>query len=75
VPVPTLLAVGGLALGALLGLVAAELVRRGARRRRQEAVQDLRGAVAEVAWQNVVAPVAEVLADHRSAREALAGAF
>ncbi len=75
VPLPTLLLGGGLVLGALLGLIAAELVRRGARRRRQEAVQDLRGAVAEVAWQNVVSPVAEVLADHRTAREALAGAF
>jgi hypothetical protein len=74
-PLPTLLLGGGLVLGALLGLIAAELVRRGARRRRQEAVQDLRGAVAEVAWQNVVSPVAEVLADHRTAREALAGAF
>jgi hypothetical protein len=50
-------------------------VRRGARRRRIRAVQDLRSAVAEVAWRNVVSPVEEVLADHRAAREALAGAF
>ena len=75
VPVPTLLFVGGLVAGAVLGVVAAALVRRGARRRRAEAVQDLRAAVADVAWSRVVSPVAEVLGDHRAAREALSGAF
>ena len=63
---------GGLLLGALLGWVASSLVRRGARRRRSEAVDELRAAVGEVAWQRVVAPIAEVLIEHRSAREALA---
>jgi hypothetical protein len=66
---------GGLLIGAGLGLVGVGLVRRGAQRRRTRAVQDLRSAVAEVAWRNVVSPVEEVLADHRAAREALAGAF
>jgi GTP-binding protein EngB required for normal cell division len=75
VALPTLLLVGGLLLGAALGLAGVWLVRRGARRRRAEAVQELRSAVAEVAWRNVVSPVEEVLGDHRAAREALAGAF
>jgi hypothetical protein len=75
VPLPTLLLLGGLLLGATLGLVGVGLVRRGAQRRRTRAVQDLRSAVADVAWRNVVSPVEEVLADHRAAREALAGAF
>ena len=75
VALPTLLLVGGLLLGAALGLAGVWLVRRGARRRRGHAVQELRAAVAEVAWRNVVTPVEEVLADHRAAREALAGAF
>jgi xanthine/CO dehydrogenase XdhC/CoxF family maturation factor len=67
--------VGGLLLGALLGLVAGALVRRGARRRRTEAVEELRAAVGEVAWSRVVAPIGAVLAEHRAAREALSGAF
>jgi len=75
VALPTLLLVGGLVLGAALGLAGVWLVRRGARRRRGHAVQELRAAVAEVAWRNVVTPVEEVVADHRAAREALAGAF
>ena len=75
VALPTLLLVGGLLLGAALGLAGVWLVGRGARRRRAQAVQELRGAVAEVAWRNVVSPVEGVLGDHRTAREALAGAF
>jgi hypothetical protein len=75
VALPTLLLVGGLLAGAALGLAGVALVRRGARRRRTQAVQELRSAVADVAWRNVVSPVEEVLADHRAAREALAGAF
>jgi GTP-binding protein EngB required for normal cell division len=75
VALPTLLLAGGLLLGVALGLAGVWLGRRGARRRRAEAVQELRSAVAEVAWRNVVSPVEEVLTDHRAAREALAGAF
>ena len=74
-PVPTVLLVAGLVLGALLGVVGGVLARRGARQRRAQAVQELRDAVAGVAWERVVSPVAVVLTDHRTAREALAGAF
>jgi GTP-binding protein EngB required for normal cell division len=74
-PVPTVLFVGGLVLGGLLALLAGSLVRRGARRRRTEAVEELHSAVGEVAWSRVVAPIAAVLAEHRAAREALSSAF
>jgi GTPase Era involved in 16S rRNA processing len=75
VPLPTLLFAGGLLLGALLGLVGSSLVRRGARKRRAEAVEELRAAVGDVAWQRVIGPIAAVLEQHRSAREALRSAF
>ncbi|HYJ75822.1 MAG TPA: GTPase [Kineosporiaceae bacterium] len=75
VPLPTALFFGGVLLGAVLGWVATSLVRRGARRRRAEAVEELRAAVGEVAWHRVVGPIAEVLEDHRSARQALTSAF
>jgi GTP-binding protein EngB required for normal cell division len=74
-PLPTVLFVGGLLLGVLLGWAAAALVRRGARRRRTDAVEELRAAVGEVAWSRVVAPMGGVLSEHRAAREALSGAF
>jgi GTPase Era involved in 16S rRNA processing len=75
VPLPTALFAGGLLLGALLGVVASSLVRRGARRRRAEAVEQLRAAVGDVAWQRIVGPIAAVLEQHRAAREALTSAF
>jgi GTP-binding protein EngB required for normal cell division len=74
-PLPTALFAGGLLIGALLGWVASSLVRRGARRRRAEAVNELRAAVGNVAWQSVVAPIAAVLEQHRAARESLTSAF
>jgi hypothetical protein len=75
VPLPTALFAGSVLLGALLGWAASSLVRRGARRRRAEAVDDMRTAVGEVAWQLVVAPVVAVLEQHRAVRQALATAF
>jgi GTP-binding protein EngB required for normal cell division len=75
VPLPTVLFAGGLLLGALLGSAASSLVRRGARKRRAEAVEQMRGAVGDVAWQRVIGPIAAVLEQHRSAREALRSAF
>jgi GTPase Era involved in 16S rRNA processing len=74
-PLPTALFLGGLILGGLLGWVSTSLVRRGARRRRSAAVEELRAAVGEVAWQRVMTPIATVLGRHRAAREALSGSF
>jgi hypothetical protein len=74
-PVPSVLFIGGLVLGVLLGWAGGLLARRGARRRRTQAVEQLRSAVGEIAWSRVVAPVAAVLDEHRAAREALAQAF
>jgi GTP-binding protein EngB required for normal cell division len=75
VPLPTALFAGGLVLGALLGWAASALARRGARRRRADAVEQLRAAVGDVAWERVMAPIAGVLDEHRTARQALAAAF
>ena len=74
-PLPTVLFVGGLVGGALLGWAGAVLARRGARRRRSRALEQLRAAVGEIAWSRVVAPIVTVLGEHRTAREALAQAF
>ena len=71
VPVPTLLLLGGLALGMLLWLLLKPIVNWGARRARRRAEQRLRAAVAEVAREYVVAPVREVLNAYAQAREAL----
>src|SRR4051794_41472069 len=75
VPLPTALFAGGLVLGAMLGWAASALARRGARRRRADAVEQLRAAVGDVAWEGVMAPIAGVLDEHRTARQALAAAF
>jgi hypothetical protein len=72
VPLPTLLLLGGLALGMLLWLLLKPLVNWGARRTRRRAEQRLRAAVTDVAREYVVAPVREVLNAYAQAREALA---
>ena len=72
VPLPTLLLLGGVALGILLWLLLKPLVNWGARRARRRAEQRLRAAVTEVAREYVVAPVREVLNAYAQAREALA---
>src|SRR5699024_967153 len=64
IPLPTLLLVGGLLAGALLALVARPLVRRRARRRARRAGERLRAAVAEVAAEDLLGPMADVRADH-----------
>ena len=71
VPLPTLLLLGGLLLGALLALLIRPIVNLGARRAGRRAEQRLRGSVTEVAREYVVAPVREVLNGYAQAREAL----
>jgi GTP-binding protein EngB required for normal cell division len=71
VPVPTLLLIGGLALGLLLWLLLKPIVNWGAKRARRRAEQRLRAAITEVAREYVVAPVRDVLNAYAQAREAL----
>lgn len=71
VPLPTALLLGGLGLGLLLALVGGWFGRRGARRRRRRAEARLREAVAGVARERVLEPVAAVLRDHRTVRRTL----
>ena len=72
VPLPTLMFLGGLLGGLLLGGACRWVVRAGARRRRAAVDRELTAAVTEVAWARVLSPVAEVLSEHRATREALA---
>lgn len=72
--VPSWLFYGGLLGGLALGLGSRWAVRVGARRRRARVAALLRQAVSAVAFEHVVSPVAEVLADHRAARQALESA-
>ena len=72
--VPSWLFYGGLIGGLLLTAGARWAVRVGARRRRARVAALLRQAVSAVAFEHVVSPVAEVLADHRAARQALESA-
>ncbi|MFI5495364.1 GTPase [Actinoplanes sp. NPDC051859] len=72
VPLPTLLLLGGLALGLLLAVLLRPIVNAGARRAGRRAEQRLRASVTEVGREHVVAPVREVLNGYAQAREALA---
>ena len=71
VPLPTLLLLGGLLVGALLALLLKPIVSWGARRAGARAEQRLRASITEVAREYVVAPVREVLNAYAQAREAL----
>ena len=73
-PIPTLLAVGGLVLGAVIGVLVRLVAGRGARRRGRRARTRLHAAIEQVARQRVLAPVEAVLGDHRETREQLATA-
>lgn len=70
-PLPTLLLLGGLVLGLLLGMAVRAVATSAARHRADRARSRLTAAVAQVADERVVGPVAGVLAAHRAAREAL----
>ena len=70
-PLPTLLLVGGLVLGGLGAWLARVLARVGARRRRELVGTRLRTAIADVATDQLVVPIREVLNRHRETRESL----
>jgi GTP-binding protein EngB required for normal cell division len=70
-PLPTLLLVGGLVLGWLGAWLARALARAGARRRRELVGGRLRTAIADVATDQLVLPVRDVLDRHRETRESL----
>jgi GTP-binding protein EngB required for normal cell division len=70
-PLPTLLLLGGLVLGLLGAWLARVLARIGARRRRTLVQSRLREAIAEVATNQLVEPVRDVLDRHRETRERL----
>jgi hypothetical protein len=64
IPLPTLLLVLGLLAGVLLALICRPLVAAGARRRARTARRRLTARVAEVADDEVLAPLAEARAEH-----------
>jgi GTP-binding protein EngB required for normal cell division len=73
-PLPTLLLVGGLVLGWLGAWLARALARIGARRRREMVGRRLRSAIGDVATEQLVEPVREVLDRHRETRQCLEAA-
>ena len=73
-PWPTLLLVGGLLLGFLVGVVVRAVAGPASRRRGERVRRQLTDSVAAVGRQQVLAPVERVLGEHRAAREALARA-
>ena len=74
-PVPTLMLIGGVALGIVLALVCRVLVSFTARRRARSADRRLRSAINEVSEELVVKPVQEELAAYTAVRENLARAL
>jgi hypothetical protein len=68
-PIPTLMLLGGVALGVLLALGCRFLVRVTARRRAASADKRLRSAVHDVALELVVAPIRTELEAHAAVRE------
>ena len=72
---PTLLLLGGVAVGVLLALVSRLLVAGTARGRARSADKRLREAIDEVAQDLVVAPIEAELAAYAQAREGLAQAL
>ncbi len=73
-PVPTLMLLGGAAMGVVLGLLSRVFVRWSARSRARTAEKRLRSALAEVTDRLVVEPIEAEVAAYRSVREGLAAA-
>jgi hypothetical protein len=74
VPVPTMLLVGGVAIGVVLAVLCRILVGRSARNRAQRADRRLRQAVDEVADELVIAPLVAELDAYRAATDGLRAA-
>ena len=71
IPWPTILLIGGLALGFVLAAVSAQLARVGAARRRARADKRLREEIARVGQERVLDPVGAELDAHDALRDAL----
>ena len=71
-PWPTLLLVGGAALGLVTALVLRPVIGAGARRRTERVRRQLELALSQATEWSILLPVRQVLADHRAGREALA---
>lgn len=74
-PLPTLLLLGGIALGLLLALLCRWLVALTARTRARTADKRLRDAISEVSAELVVAPVEAELASYAAVRDGLTAAL
>ena len=74
-PIPTVLLIGGVALGVLLALLCRVLVAATARRRARSADQRLRAAIREVSAELVVQPIEAELAAYGAVRTGLAAAL
>jgi len=70
-PLPTWLLIAGLVLGGIVSVAVHQAVNTGAARRRMVIAAQMRDVVQDVAWSHVIAPIAQVLHDHRTVREAL----
>jgi len=75
IPVPTIMLLGGIALGILLALVCRVLVSLTAKRRARAADKRLRDAISEVSEEIVVQPIRAELASYTTVREGLAAAL
>ena len=74
-PLPTLLLLGGVALGIVLGLVCKAVVRLSARRRARSAERRLRAAIDEVTVRLVIEPVEAEVEAYRATRAGLSAAL
>jgi GTPase Era involved in 16S rRNA processing len=72
-PLPAVLFLAGAVLGGIAAVLAHWTVRAAARRRRSQVGDALRTAITSVAAERVLAPVAAVVTEHRTARQALGG--
>lgn len=75
IPIPTLMVLGGIALGLLLALICRVLVSMTARSRAHAADKRLRSGIREVTTELVVAPIETELAAYEQTRQGIAAAL